>query len=76
MKKQFIIYDFDSNTFFVSINQDGIIWGKPPMLFPSRDEAEKCIENAYNLFPYDFDNRIIVITDVLISDNTFNLIKI
>ena len=68
MKKQFVIYDFSSNKFFASLNEQGIVWSNQPMLFDSQDEADNSLEDAYNLFPFDFNNRIITVTDVLISE--------
>lgn len=75
MKKQFVIYDFSSNTFLISINVGGVSWGTSPMLFDSREVADKSLEDAYNLFPSDFDNRLVVITDVLITDETIQTIN-
>jgi len=75
MKKQFIIYDLSSGTFLFSINISGVSWGSSPMLFDSREVANKSLEDAYGLFPSDFDSRIIQITDVLISEQTVNSIK-
>ena len=68
MKKQFVIYDFSSNSFFASLNEQGIVWSSQPMLFDSKDEADKCLENAYGLFPSSFDGRITTIIDVLITE--------
>lgn len=75
MKKQFIIYDFISNSFFDSLNEQGIVWSSKPMLFDSRDQADECLEDAYNSFPNDFNNRIIQITDILVSENTVKKLK-
>jgi hypothetical protein len=68
MKKQFVIYDFSSNSFFVSLNEQEIVWGSSPMLFDSKEEAETSLSDAYGMFPIDFNGRLISITDVLISE--------
>jgi hypothetical protein len=68
MKKQFVIYDFSSNLFLASVNEQGVVWDNQPMLFDSKDEADKSLENAYSLFPSSFDGRITTIIDVLITE--------
>ena len=68
MKKQFVIYDFSSNLSLASVNEQGVVWDNQPMLFDSKDEADKCLENAYGLFPSSFDGRITTIIDVLITE--------
>ena len=68
MKKQFVIYDFSSNLFFVSLNEQGVVWDNQPMLFDSEDEANGALENAYKLFHSDFDNRLTTVTNVYITE--------
>ena len=68
MKKQFVIYDFSSNSFFASLNEQGVVWSSQPMLFDSKDEADNTLNDSYNSFPSDFDNRLINVTDVYITE--------
>lgn len=68
MKKQFVIYDFSSNLFLASVNEQGVVWDTQPMLFDSSDEADSSLQNAYKLFPSDFYNRLTTITSVYISE--------
>jgi len=70
MKKQFIIYDFSSNSFFASLNEQGIVWSSQPMLFDSKDEADNTLNDSYSSFPSDFDNRLINVTDVYVTEQT------
>jgi len=70
MKKQFVIYDFSSNSFFASLNEQGIVWSSQPMLFDSKDEADNTLNDSYNSFPSDFDNRLINVTDVYVTEQT------
>jgi len=70
MKKQFVIYDFSSNSFFASLNEQGIVWSSQPMLFDSKDEADNTLNDSYNSFPSDFDNRLINVTDVYVTEKT------
>jgi hypothetical protein len=68
MKKQFIIYDFSSNSFFASLNEQGIVWSSQPMLFDSQDEADNTLNDSYNSFPSDFDNRLINVMDIYVTE--------
>jgi len=68
MKKQFVIYDFSSQLFLASINEQGVVWDTQPMLYDSDDEANNSLQNAYKLFPSDFDDRLTTITSIYISE--------
>lgn len=68
MKKQFVIYDYSSQLFLASINEQGVVWDTMPMLFDSEDEANNSLQNAYKLFPSDFNNRLVSITGIYISE--------
>lgn len=68
MKKQFVIYDFSSQLFLASINEQGIVWDTQPMLYDSDEEANNSLQNAYKLFPSDFDDRLTTITSIYISE--------
>jgi hypothetical protein len=68
MKKQFVIYDFSSNLFLASVNEQGVVWDNQPMLFDSDEEANNCLQNAYKLFPTDFNNRLTTVTNVYITE--------
>jgi hypothetical protein len=67
MKKQFVIYDFSSQLFLTSINEQGVVWDTQPMLYDSDDEANNSLQNAYKLFPSDFDDRLVTVSGVYIS---------
>ena len=68
MKKQFVIYDFSSQLFFASLNEQGVVWDNQPMLYDSDEEANNSLQNAYKLFPSDFDNRLTTVTNVYITE--------
>jgi hypothetical protein len=70
MKKQFVIYDFSSNLFIASVNEQGIVWDNQPMLFDSMDQADLALDNAYKLFPSEFENRLTTVTNVYITEQT------
>ena len=38
------------------------------LTFDSQDEANNTLNDAYNLFPSDFDNRLITVTDVYVTE--------
>ena len=71
MKKQFVIYDFSSQLFFAYLNEQGVFWDNDPMLFDSEDEANNSLQNAYKLFPNDFDNRLTTVINIYISEKKF-----
>jgi len=73
MKKQFIIYDFSSNLFLASVNEQGVVWSNQPMLFDSQEQADNAMNNAYNLFPAAFENRLTTTTDVYITQKMMDL---
>jgi hypothetical protein len=75
MKKQFVIYDFSSQLFLASVNEQGVVWDTQPMLFDSEEEANNSLQNAYKLFPDDFNDRLTTVTNVYITEQAINDLK-